>query len=404
MITVSEALRLVLERAQPGGLRRVALVDAAEKVLAEDILCTIDSPPHDKSLVDGYAVQVADSKPGAVLRVLEQVTAGQVPTLPVTAGGATRIMTGAPIPSGADAVAMVERTELIPGPPEMVRIQDKQVRTGQNIMRRGESMRKGETVLARGHVLRGIEIGLLAELGVAELSTVATPTVAVLATGDELVPFEATPSAGQIRNSNGPMLRQLAAAAGCEAVDLGIARDTEIDHARWMRRGLESDVLLLSGGVSAGVLDLVPQQLGRLGVKQVFHKVDLRPGKPLWFGVIEHSDRPNQLVFGLPGNPVSGLVCFQLFVRPALAQMSGRAAEGMRQSTAVLAATTPPRSDRPTYFPGRATQRNGDWIVEPLSWRGSADLRTLANANVLIFFPTGPGAVEANDRVAIYWL
>jgi molybdopterin molybdotransferase len=403
MIGVDEALSLVLDRARPGPQRTLPLRQAVGHVLAEDIACSLDSPPYDKSLVDGYAVQSSDcAAAGRVLRVLEQVTAGRVPQQRVTAGTATRIMTGAPIPGGADAVVMIERTALVPGGEEAVRI-EMPVRPDQNIMRRGESMRVGQTVLRRGHALRAIETGLLAELGVSAVHVFSRPTVAVLATGDELVSCHEIPAAGQIRNSNGPLLEQLVVASGCPVRDLGVARDTEPELNQRIAEGLQDDVLLLSGGVSAGVLDLVPHVLKQRGAVEVFHQVQMRPGRPLWFGFVagEGSDK---LVFGLPGNPVSALVCFHLFVRPGLARLAGRAGEGLCRATAVMTRDYQHRSDRPTWHPGRAHEQDGAWRVEPLDWRGSADLRTLADANVLIQFAPGPRTIAAGQSVVVWLL
>jgi molybdopterin molybdotransferase len=402
MISIDEALRRVLAESheRPGVTRPVSDVHGC--VLARDVPCTGDSPPHDKALVDGYALRAADvSSRGTELRILEEVTAGVVPRETVVSGTATRIMTGAPLPSGADAVVMIERTEPVAdaSPWGHVRINDHPLRTGQNLMRRGEVMRRGEPVLRRGHRLRAIEVGLLAELGIPEVDVVSPPRVGVLSTGNELVSPEETPSAGQIRNSNGPLLEQLVREAGCEVRQLGIARDNEADLVRAVRAGLEADVLMASGGVSAGVLDLVPQVFRQLGVMEVFHKVRLKPGKPMWFGVLADGQRGNKLVFGLPGNPVGGLVCFYLFVRPTLARLCGETADDVPRIPVVLAADFQHRGDRPTYHPGRTREREGELFVEPLKWRGSADLRTLADADVLIQFPAGDQLFRAGERV-----
>jgi molybdopterin molybdotransferase len=242
----------------------------------------IDSPPHDKSVVDGYALRAADvGSPNARLRVLEEVTAGMVPTRTVESGTATRIMTGAPIPDGADSVVMVEQTEL-DADGRQVCIQTVPARAGQNIMRRAASLSRGQTVLSPGTRLRAIELGVLAEVGRTAVSIVAQPTVAVVPTGNELVDHWQVPGPGQIRDSNGVLISNLATQVGAEAHCLRIATDDEACLRERMETGFTCDVLLLSGGVSAGVLDLVPQVLQDLGVEQVFHKVNLKPGKPLW--------------------------------------------------------------------------------------------------------------------------
>lgn len=416
MISVADALTMVLERAQPrtqpGSQWRTPLRDSLGRVLAEDIECTIDSPPHDKAQVDGYAVRAADVLAvGTTLQVVEEITAGQIPSQTVAPGTAIKIMTGAPIPAGADSVVMVECSESLADQngKAVVRFTGSAIRPGQNIMRRGESMRRGEIVLRSGQPLRAIEIGLLAELGCPDVCVFRTPVVSVLATGNELVPEDKTPGPGQIRNSNGPMLQALTMEAGGAPINMGIARDTEGELADLIREGLDSDVLLLSGGVSAGVLDLVPLVLKKLGVREVFHKVNLKPGKPLWFGVFTdekdwRSVSYDKLVFGLPGNPVSSFVCFQLFVRPAVARLAGRRGDGIRRVPALLAVDYQHRGDRATYYPGRAQEEHGRLIVEPLTWRGSADLRTLADANALIYFPPGSATFPAHSAITIHLL
>jgi molybdopterin molybdotransferase len=346
--------------------------------------------------MDGYSLRAVDAaSPGAVLSVLEEVTAGHVPTREVTSGTCTRIMTGAPLPTGADAVVMIERTELSG---DKVRI-DVAARPGQNILRRGASMQRGQVILPAGQAIRPIEAGVLAEVGRTSIRAVRRPRVTILATGDELVEADVFPAAGQIRNSNGPLLAALVQNAGAEAIPLGIARDNETDLRAKIEQGLAADALVLAGGVSAGILDLVPKTLAAAGVEQVFHKVNLKPGKPIWFGV----SREGKLVFGLPGNPVSTLVCFGLFVRPALVRLAGHtAAAQANPRRAILAQDHQQRDDRPTYFPAVRRYESPRDTVTPLAWRGSADLRALTDANCLAFFPGGEKTYHAGSEVETY--
>ncbi len=394
MIEINEALSLVIEKATPIRPQRVATSDALGLVLAEDVTSDIDSPPHNKSMVDGYAVVAADLESGsATLSVLEEVTAGDVPTKDVASGFATRIMTGAPIPNGASAVVMVEQTKLVDS--DQVSVRQADIRVGQNIMPRATSLSCGEVVLKAGQEIRPIEIGLLAEVGRTDVLVTPRPTVAALSTGNELVAVSDMPAKGQIRNSNGPMLSALVRRAGGQPVELGIARDTEEDLRRLIGEGLTQEVLVLSGGVSAGVLDLVPCVLSELGVEQVFHKVSLKPGKPLWFGVLSR-DNSNTLVFGLPGNPVSSLVCFELFARPAIDQLAGRCNK-RDERRAKLARSHIQRGPRPVFWPSvlRGEQ------VEPLAWQGSADMRSLTEANCLAFFPAEDREFQAGEEVVV---
>ncbi len=404
MLTIEEALSRVIAAATPLAPERVALVDALGRRLAEDAVSDVDSPPHDKALVDGYAVRAAEVGRDVELEVVEQITAGQTPSRSLSGGQAARIMTGAPIPEGADAVVMVERTTPC-GSPTRVRLQLERAAVGDCILRRAAAMRAGERVVARGRELRPMEIGLLAEAGCAQVLVEPHPAVAVLATGDELVEHTQRPAAGQIRNSNSPMLAALVTRAGGLARDLGIAGDERQELTAAIRQGLEADVLILSGGVSAGVLDLTPAVLLDLGVEPIFHKIRLKPGKPLWFGRKMAHDRTT-LVFGLPGNPVSSLVCFELFVRPALELLAGRpAAIDSRRRPAVLGTSFTHRGDRPTCFPASLQESSGGpALATPLAWKGSADLRTLADAQALILFPAGDREYTAGEPTEVYIL
>jgi molybdopterin molybdotransferase len=308
------------------------------------------------------------------------------------------------LPPGADAVVVLEHTTLL-GPTDVqrVRIEEEGTSPGQNILPRGTVMRRGDVLWRPGRGLSPIDVGLLAEIGRSQVLVRAQPRVAVLATGNELVPVEEIPTGSQIRNSNGPMLGALVSHCGGQVIDLGIGRDDESELARRIARGLEADVLLLSGGVSAGVLDLVPKVLERLGVEKVFHKVRLKPGKPMWFG-IANREGGTALVFGLPGNPVSCLVCFQLFVRPALAALAGCAEQDVGPRSGRLMQPHTHRGNRPSYFPARLRIAGEQALVEPLAWQGSADLRTLADADCLAVFPAGQEEFPAGTVVEVHLL
>lgn len=400
MLTVDEALGQIQERVERKAAIKVPLDQGLGRMLAEEITCDRDSPPWDKAMVDGYAVVASDLSQGVgSFTVIEEIVAGATPTQAVRPGEATRIMTGAPIPQGCDAVVMVERTRIVgSGSPEQVEISE-QARAGQNILRRGAAMRAGESVLPAGKMLRAIELGLLAEVGRAEVHVVPTPRVAVLSTGNELAPAGAMLSAGQIRNSNGPMLLAAARELQAEAIDLGIVRDEAPALRAAITQGLQADVLVLSGGVSAGVLDLVPQLLAELGVEQVFHKLSLKPGKPMWFGV-RPAQRSRCLVFGLPGNPVSSYVCFHLFVRRVIEWLAGRP-DSTKQRAMALGSEFKHRGDRPTFHPGRVTTIDGASTIELVRWRGSADLYGLSQADALIHFPAGNQDYAAGDKVEV---
>ena len=269
-------------------------------VLAEDVASDLDAPPYDKSMMDGYAVRSADLPGGrGELVVIEEVMAGQTPRLAVGGRQATRIMTGAPVPAGADAVVMVERTRTADD--GRVLIDDPTLQPGRNILTRGREMRRDDVVLRAGAVLRPQEFGLLAAVGRTSAAVVPSPRVAVLPTGDELVEPGETPGPAHIRNSNGPMLLAQIARAGGRPHPLGVARD-RLDSLRpLVAEGLDYDVLLLSGGVSAGKLDLTPDVLQEAGVVAHFHKIEMKPGKPLFFGTRERPLTPTPLPQGARG-------------------------------------------------------------------------------------------------------
>lgn len=432
MLSVEDALTAVLEAMRPFPVASFPLNGTQGTVLAEDIVSDVDSPPFDKALMDGFAVRTEDIKgSGTELRIIGEVTAGRVAERPLAAGEAFRIMTGAPLPEDCDAVVKLEETEAAEDG-TTVQITADGIDPGANLMRQGAAMRRGDTVVSAGRRLRPQELGALAELGRATVPVRRRPHVAVLATGDELVPVEQTPGPGQIRNSNETMLAAQIRRAGGQPVLLGIARD-EREHLRQkIEKGLKSDILLLSGGVSAGKLDLVPSELEAAGVQQVFHKVRVKPGKPLWFGTLDASgewpgsaagsprneraggslrstpatrggaDTQRRYVFGLPGNPVSSLVCFELFVRPAIRRLMGAEPAAPQPVKARLARDHLARGNRPTYHPSRLRWESDGPVVEPLDWQGSADLRATADADAMTLFPPGEATYRAGETVDVY--
>ncbi len=383
MIEVDEALALVLERARSNPQANVEVTKAHGHALSKPIENQADTPAFDKALMDGYAVRACDvPAPATELPLARTITAGETMPPPLAAGTAVLIMTGAPLPAGADAVVM---RELVHAEANRVVVQHPVV-AEQNLMRAGQIRRAGETVLESGHRIGAAEVGVLIEAGFGQVPVVALPTVGILPTGNELAELGKPLQPGQIRNTNGPMLRCMASELPCTVDDLGIGRDDRTQLHALVEQGLRRNVLVLSGGVSAGDLDLVPQVLADCGVEQVFHKVRLKPGKPIWFGVAPSG----ALVFGLPGNPVSSFVCFRLFVEPAIQRLAGFNRTASATPTAMLITPFTQRGDRPTYFPSVVSRTaQGEQELRVLDWLGSSDLHTFTKANCLAVFPAG---------------
>jgi molybdopterin molybdotransferase len=402
MLTVEDARNRVIQQARRLPPAPCPLSESRDCLLAEDVVADLDQPPFDKSLVDGFAVRSADLATGnRRLRLGETILAGQNPTRPLGPLEAATIMTGAPLPSQADAVVMHERTK---SADDVVLIELDTVQAGQNVLLRGQICRAGDAVLAAETRLTPPRLGLLASVGKARVAIVPRPSVAVIPTGDELVELDQIPAPGQIRNSNAIMLEAMARQQGALPRVFPIARDEPAELEQSLRAGLDFDVLTISGGVSAGQRDLVPAALERLGVRRIFHKVRVKPGKPLWFGVgPERGERPGTLVFGLPGNPVSSLVGFLLFVQPCLQILAGLEARRPESCEGALAATYVHRGDRPTYHPARLARKEADptamALIETLDWAGSADLLGLACAEGFALFPPGDRVFEAGEIV-----
>ena len=319
MISVEKALSLILSEIKEMGTERVDITASLGRVIAENIFSKRDNPPWNNSAMDGYALRYEDIRGGsrekpAVLRVTEDLPAGYTAKNPVSKGEAIRIMTGAPIPNGADTVVMVEDTEK---DGENVKI-FRETTLGENIRRAGEDIKTGELVVPEGTVIRPAEVGIMATCGRAFVSVYQRPRVAVVSTGDELVDVDEEITEGKIVTSNSYTLSSMAIECGAVAFQLGIAKDTKKALKEKLLQALHADVIITSGGVSVGDFDFVKDVLKELGSEMKFWKVAMKPGKPLAFGTI--GGKP---AFGLPGNPVSCMVCFEQFVRPSLLKMMG---------------------------------------------------------------------------------
>ena len=403
MRTPDEAIREILrllEFARHGAAARVEpvpLAHARGRVLARDAVSDVDLPPFEKSAMDGFAVRSADF--AGVTGVLTLSVAGEskagAPFVgPVEPGSCIEIYTGAELPPGCDAVVMVEKSRR----EGACVVLDGGARPGLNVCHRGEDLARGATVLARGRRLSPVDLSVLAAIGCQPVPVFARPRATLLTTGEELVEAHVQPGRGQIREGNTFYLAARAELAHADVTNLGIVRDDERELERHLARAFErSDVVITTGGVSMGRYDLVGAVLERLGVEPVFHKVAIKPGKPLWFGM-----RGRVPVFALPGNPVSCLIGFEVFVRPALARLEGaedETAPDLRVGRWVGAATKP--YDRQQNLPCRVTQgSDGVEELEPLRWTSSADITGLTRAQGLAVVEAGS---VAEPRALVRW-
>lgn len=378
MLPVEEALGIVLAHTPRLGAEEVELTGALGRVLAQDVRADADMPPFDRSAMDGYAVRASDVVDApVVLRVAGQVRAGQYPDRPLPPGEAIQVMTGAPVPAGATAVQPVEKTRAADGRARVEILEA--VAKGAHIARQGSEVAAGDVVLEAGRTIDAATVAVLAAVGKARLEVGRRPSVSVLVTGDELVDVWDTPARGSIRNSNGYALMAQAAAAGATVRALGVVPDQADRIAAAVREGFTSDVLVISGGVSEGVFDLVEEVLARFDVALLFTKVAIKPGAPLVFG-----RRGDKLVFGLPGNPVSAQVTFDVFVRAALLKMQGARVVSRPMVDVELLDAMTNRSGRASYLPARVRASGGRLVAARVTTAGSADVVAHAAANALV--------------------
>jgi molybdopterin molybdotransferase len=388
MISVEEAAATILAHTAPLGAERLAASAAAGRVLARPIHAAEPMPPFNASTMDGYAVLAGDDSPRR--RVLGIITAGRPLDQTVVPGTAVRIMTGAPLPPGADAVIMQELTREDDG----YVILERSARPGESINPRGQDIAEGQVVLEAGTGLGPAEVGLLATLGIREVEVYRRPRVAVLSTGDELVEADQAAPFGAIRDSNRPSLMAAIREAGGEPVSLGIARDDEETQRRLVRQGLdEADVLVTSGGVSVGTRDLIKPLLEEVGTVY-FGSVALKPGKPLTFAKVGP-----KAAFGLPGNPVSSLVSFEVFVRPALRKLQGYARLQRPTVAVTLSHDVRKTPDRTEYQRATVVWMPEGLVARTTGLQSSSRLLSMVGANALLHIPPGEGTLAAGASV-----
>lgn len=367
----------------------VDLPRACGRVLSGPVVADRDYPPFDRSTRDGFAVRAADlASPGGNLKRVGEIKAGDNFERGISAGECVQIMTGAPVPAGADAVVMIEFTS-ISG--DRVTF-EREATAGQNIVPRGSEGRAGQQLLAAGTRLGYAEMAVAAQVGAARVGVCAMPRVAILSTGDEVVDMTATPGPFQVRNGNSLSVETLVGLSGGQPEQIGNAPDEKAALRRYIERGLREDVLVLSGGVSMGKYDLVEEVLSELGAEFFFDGVAIRPGRPAVFGRCQ-----GKLVFGLPGNPVSTMVTFELFVQPALDVLSGAPARPLPLVGARLAQPVHEKGNMAHFLPAYLDQADGEPRISVLPWKGSGDIVTIARANAFLVVPAEKPDWAAGD-------
>jgi molybdopterin molybdotransferase len=400
MIPVDEALDKILSHVLPLGFEKVSLLDALGRVIGEDIYAKRNIPPLDNSAMDGYALKSEDVRKASQnhpvrLVVIEDLPAGFISTKTIEKGKAIRIMTGAPIPKGADTVVPVEVTKKEDGFVLIFKAAD----PGENIRESGEDVKQGDRVISKGDIVRPAEVGMLASVGRSFVSVYQRPLVAIVCTGDELVDVDGDLNEGKIISSNSYTIGAQVKDCGAIPLQLGIAKDRKEEIEEKLRQGIRADVLISSAGVSVGDYDFVKDVMKHLGVEMVFWKVAMRPGQPLAFGTM--GGKP---VFGLPGNPVSSMISFEQFVRPSLLKMMGCRQIFRPLVEAVLKEEIKKIAGRRYFVRGSVSFENTQYMVSTTGEQGSGMLRSMVRANCLIVIPEDQEIVRAGEKVKVQLL
>jgi len=399
MLSYQDARKIVIKavRGTPHApsIERIRLGNALGRILAEDVIADRDYPPFDRAARDGFAVRSEDCRVSeARLHVKGEIRAGVPPSCAIGSGECVQIMTGAPLPPAADAVVMIEHT--CPDAEKSYVIIERAAQPGMNFVPRGSEARAGAILLRSGTRLGDAELSLAAQVGCAELPVYRRPRVAILSTGDEVVAVETKPGPFQIRNSNAASLAAQTELAGAEAVQLGNAADKNDKLRAAIERGLAEDILVISGGVSMGKYDLVEGVLRELGAKFLFDAVDIRPGRPAVFGVCR-----GKPVFGLPGNPVSTLVTFELFAVPAIDILGGAEPRHLQLLKAKLSKSIEKKAALTHFVPALLEWPDGEAIVNELEWQGSGDIGAVAHANCFLVVPQDKLKIAAGEWVDV---
>jgi molybdopterin molybdotransferase len=388
MISVNEALNIILKTEYSLNTEIISFTNSLHRVLAEDVFSDINMPPFDKSAMDGFACKMSDTI--NELEIIETIPAGKIPEKKVGKNQCSKIMTGAPIPKGADCVIMVEDTKVL----DNGKIKFLKDKTKDNICYLGEDITKNQKVLSKGTLIRPQHIAIMASVGKTNVTVAKKPKIGIIATGSEIVEPENSPNPSQIRNSNAYQLITQVELIGASPNYIGIAIDSEEDTYEKIMKGLEeNDLVLLTGGVSMGDFDFVPKIMQKAGVKILFDKIAVQPGKPTTFGIHQ-----NAIIFGLPGNPVSSFVQFELLVKPLIYKMMGCISSFPELFLPMKNSYQRKRSEREAWFP---VIINSEGYVETIEYNGSAHINGLGPANAICRIELGKNCIEQGERVYV---
>jgi molybdopterin molybdotransferase len=388
MISFDEAYRIVMSHVSVTGIEKVSFIESLGRVLAEDIYSDMDMPPFNKATVDGFACRKEDL--GQEMEIVETIAAGMKPLKIITAKQCSRIMTGAPVPEGANMVFMVEDSLILPSG----KVRYTGTFTKENIALKGEDIKTGDTVLHKGRLIRPQEVAVMAAVGCTSVCVSRKPLVAVISSGDELVEPFVQPGVSQIRNSNGYQLLTQLLRAGALGKYYGIAKDDKEATYNMLKQAIsECNIVIVTGGVSMGDFDFIPSLMEKAGVKILFSRINIQPGKPTTFGI-----HPDALVFGLPGNPVSTFTQFELLVRPLICRMMGYDWTPVTINLPMKVAFSRRMADRHAIIPVMITK---DGLVLPVEYHGSAHITSLSLADGLISLPSGIKSIEKGEMVSV---
>lgn len=391
MIKFEEALEKILENTFILSAKKIPIQESIGMILQEDIYSGIEMPPFDKVAMDGYAVNSLDTRNSPVsLKCVGLIQAGDVFTKRLERGECVKIMTGAPLPKGADSVIMIENARQSAGFVEV----SKPVKRGENVCFRAEDIKREERVLEKGKRISPSEVGILATVGRRFVKIIPKPKVAILNTGGEIVPLGSKLARFKIYNTNGPMLEALLKYDGIKPSILGIAKDNVRHLSNAIRKGLRANILLISGGVSMGDYDLIPEVLKNAGVKQIFHKVNIKPGKPLFFGV-----KNKTVIFGIPGNPVSNFLSYLMFVRPAINKMMGYKDCKPLFKEGILKREFRTKAGRRHFVLVKVREERGYFYLLPVASHGSADTLSLSKADGFMMVDERAPIVQSGSKI-----